>query len=49
MGTRKGALKATQTKLKRYGKDYFKQMGKKGGNPVLLAQRDAKRGKPLGG
>ena len=41
-GTKEGALKAKQTRLKKYGKDVFSRMGKKGGNPVLLAQREAK-------
>lgn len=41
-GTKDGARKATQTKLKRYGKDFFSRMGKKGGNPVLLEQRAEK-------
>jgi len=33
---------------KKYGKDAFRDWGKKGGNPVLLSMREAKkRMKPL--
>ncbi len=42
-GTKKGGIKAKQTMIQRYGKDYYHQIGEKGGNPVLLAIRDAKK------
>ena len=35
-GTRKGAQKAARTTKARYGKDFFKNAGRKGGNPALL-------------
>lgn len=30
-GTKAGALKAKETYFKKYGKDFFKEMGRKGG------------------
>ena len=44
-GNKKGGLKTKKTILQRYGKDYYHRIGKKGGNPVLIAQRDAKKSK----
>jgi hypothetical protein len=35
-GTKVGARKAAQTTKARYGKDFFKINGRKGGNPALL-------------
>jgi hypothetical protein len=31
-----GGKKAARTTKRRYGKDFFKRMGKLGGNPTLL-------------
>ena len=44
-GNKKGGLKAKQTMLQRYGKDYFRRIGSMGGNPVLLALRNQKANK----
>ena len=35
-GTKAGARKAARTTKARYGKDFFKINGRKGGNPALL-------------
>lgn len=35
-GTRRGARKAVKTKLRKYGRNHFKKVGKLGGNPILL-------------
>jgi len=43
-GNKKGGLKAKRTMLERYGKDYYQKIGSMGGNPILLAIRDRKRG-----
>jgi hypothetical protein len=37
-GTSQGAEKAAITKKQRYGPDYFRRLGKMGGNPVLIEQ-----------
>ncbi|MBI2857645.1 MAG: hypothetical protein HYX90_01095 [Chloroflexi bacterium] len=42
-GNRKGGLKAKRTMLDRYGKDYYRRIGNKGGNPMLLAIRDRRK------
>lgn len=42
-GTRQGALKAKKTRIARYGKNVYSEMGKKGGNPILLAIREKKK------
>lgn len=42
-GTKEGGLKAKQTVIQRYGKDFYKKAGSKGGNPILLAIRDKQR------
>lgn len=34
-GTKAGALKAKETYLKKYGKDFFKEMGRKGGKACV--------------
>jgi len=44
-GNKKGGLKAKRTMLERYGKDYYQKIGSMGGNPILLAIRDRKRGR----
>jgi len=42
-GTKQGAIKAKKTRLERYGKDYYHRIGSLGGNPILLAIREAKK------
>jgi hypothetical protein len=42
-GTTKGGLKAAKTIKARYGKDYFKKNGAKGGNPLLIEWGRKKR------
>jgi len=37
-GTKLGGRKAAKTLKARYGKDYFKRNGAKGGNPILIEQ-----------
>lgn len=34
-GTKAGALKAKETYFKKYGKDFFKEMGRKGGKACV--------------
>ena len=41
-GTKAGAKKAIKTKLAKYGKNHFKEIGKKGGNPALLSIKEKK-------
>ena len=41
-GTKKGGLKAKKTTVERYGKDFYRKAGSKGGNPLLMAMRDKK-------
>jgi hypothetical protein len=38
-GTRNGGRKAARVMKARYGENYFHKIGLKGGNPVLLEQR----------
>jgi len=40
-GTHKGAQKAARTTKSLYGKNFFRDAGKKGGNPILL-KKDVK-------
>lgn len=39
--TKKGARKAVKTMRERYGRNIFKEIGRKGGNPILL-KKDSK-------